>query len=238
MIVSFTDYEVTPRYDGTSWKQARIGESSQETGPWTTIDTINLLPDPNPADPAPKSFTTDNATMTEGWYLVTFLDDAGNQLVTDPVFNGIASSYEIMASLDDINAYLDGTVVEADAQNTKLIQVSVARVIKAQLSQVVDATTMATWTTPEATPDTIREVAGRLIAAQLYYNETAKSSVVMPPDHYSQILYNQAMELLNEIAAGSVIIPDVPVTPLEAMSSLDFFPVDDTNRAFSMGMNL
>lgn len=240
MIVSFTDYEVTPRYDGTAWTKIQISESAAKTGPWTTIDTINILPtDPDPAHPEPRSFTTEHATLDEGWYLVTFLDAQNNQLVTDPIFNTPTDELEIMASLNDINANLDGEVVEATASNTDLIQISVARVIRGFLAQIVDPTIMVTWTTPETTPDIIREVAGKMIAAQLYYNETAKSTTTVAPTHYAQILYNQAMELLNQIVQGEVVIGGIPTTPLESVElGLDYFPIDDTDRAFSMGLKL
>jgi hypothetical protein len=240
MIVSFTDYEVTPRFDGTAWTRIQIGEAATEAGPFTTIDTINIVPlDPDPAHPEPRSFTTEHATLAAGWYLVTFLDALNNQLVTDPIYNTPAEQLEIMASLNDINANLDGEVVEATASNTDLIQISVARVIRGYLAQIVDPVIMATWVSPEATPEIIREVAGKMIAAQLYYNETAKSSTTVAPTHYAQVLYNQAMELLNQIVQGEVVIGGIPTTPLESVElGLDYFPIDDTDRAFSMGLKL
>lgn len=236
-VVSFTDFEVTPRYDDIPWSQRRIAESATKDGPWTIIDTQAIDPvDPNPADPAPQSFSTENATLDQGWYRVTFLDTDGNQLVTDPVYNN--QSVEIMASLDDINANLDGSIVSADSNNTALIQVSVARVVRGYLSRVVSAATMAAWTTPENTPDIVREAAAKLIAAQLYFNEMSKTSTVIEPTHYAQKLYDEAMALLNQIIEGDIIIPDIVVTPIESLTDLDYFPVDDTDRAFSMGMNL
>src|SRR5215471_921844 len=235
-VVSFNNYEVSPRFDGTKWTKARINESAANTGPWTVIDTVDIDPGPDPAHPLDVSFTTDNATLTEGWYLVEFMDAANNVLETDPVLNATPESYEILAELNDINAHLDGTVVEADAQNTALIQVSVNRIVKAYLSRVVDYATMATWTTPETTPDTVREAASFLIASQLYYDQTAKSSTVIEPTHYAQWLYDHGIALLTGIVEGTIELPDtVPVTPLESLSTLDYFPVDDTDRAFTMG---
>lgn len=240
-VVSFEDYEVTPRFDGTAWAKIQIAESATEAGPWTVIDTLTIDPvDPDPAHPEPRSFTTEKATLAAGWYLVTFIDDQLNQLVTDPVFNTPTEMLEIMASLNDVNANLDGEVVEATASNTDLIQISVARVIRGYLTQVVDPTIMVTWTSPEATPEIIREVAGKMIAAQLYYNETAKSTTNVTPTHYAQILYNQAIALLNMIVQGEVSIGgEVPTTPLEVLElGLDYFPIDDTDRAFTMGQKL
>lgn len=238
MIVSFEDYEVAPRFDGTAWTQAQISESASKLGPWTVIDTISLPPEPDPANPQPVSFTTENATLDEGWYLVKFLDVQTNELITDPVFNAAPAAYEILATLSDVNAHLDGKVVEADADNSSLVQVSVARTVKAYLSGVIDAATMATWTNPDSTPDAIREVASLLIASQVYFSETAKSSTVVEARHYAQILYDRAIALLDKIIAGLTVLPGTPVTPLDAMTDLDYFPVDDTDRAFTLGMQL
>jgi len=239
-IVSFSDYEVTPRYDGTPWTQIKIYESASESGPWALIDTQDITPtDPDPSHPQDRSFTTEHATLDAGWYSVEFIDAAGNVLETDPVFNAPPSQYEILASLDDINGHLDGTVVEADAQNTSLIQVNINRVIKAYLSRVVPSTTMVNWTSPETTPDSVREAASFLIASQLYFEQTAKSSTLIEQRHYAQWLWDQGMALLNGIIDGSVILPpDAGVTPIESLTELDYFPIDATDRAFTLGMNL
>ena len=239
-VVSFNNYEVAPRFDSEKWTQARINESATNTGPWTVIDTVGIDPGPDPSHPQDVSFTTDNATLDEGWYLVEFLDAQGNVLETDPVFNAPASQYEILATLDDINAHLDGTVVEADAQNTSLIQVSVNRIVKAYLSSVIDLAVMATWNSPENTPSAVREAASFLIASQLYFDQTAKSSTIIEQRHYSQWLYDQGMAILNGIISGTILLDDseAPVTPVDSLTELDFFPVDATDRAFTMGMEL
>jgi hypothetical protein len=241
MVVSFNDYEVTARYDGTSWTQARISESDAETGPWTVIDTINLPHEPDPANPSDKSFTTNNATLTSGWYLVEFLDAQSNILTTEPVYNAPGSSYEILATLDDVNANLDGHVVEADAENSKLIQVSVARVIKAYLSGAVPATTTVVWVSPETTPDIIRSIAGMLIAAQVYYNEISKASTNVETTSYAQVLYNRAIGLLDKIISGEIASlggSEAPPPSIYTLTTDDFFPVDSTDRAFTLSMEL
>lgn len=238
MIISFDDYEVTPRYDDTPWTKIRILEGEAKDGPWTTIDEFDIVPlDPDPSSPSPKSFTTDQATLQSGWYLVQFFDEANNQLDTEPVFN--PQTIEILASTGDVNANLDGKVIEATSQNSNLIQVSVARVVKAYLSKVVDAETMATWVSPDTTPEIIREVAGKMIAAQVYFNHIIKTSALIDDVHYTQRLYTQAMDILNKIIAGEIDIGQgTPVVPVGSMTMLDFYPVDDTDRAFTLGMEL
>jgi hypothetical protein len=241
ILVSFYDYVPPNRYDGIPFTHVLIDEADNELGPFTHIDDITLdHPDPDPSNPEPRNFSTENATLNPGvgWYRISWKSDDGVVVQTDPLFNAKSGTYELLASLDDINAQLDGDIIQATPNNTRLIQVSVARVVRAYLSRVIDAPTLASWTSPDSTPETIREVAGKMIAAQLYSNETARSSTLMPPTHAAQIMYNQAMEILNQIIEGDIDIPNVVLTPIEGLSDLDYFPVDATDRAFTMGMNL
>jgi len=244
MIVSFKDYELVPRYDDQPWTKVRIQESNSETGPWTQIDEQDIVPLAlDPGDPEPIFFTTDNATLNVGvgWYRVDLVDATGNVVQTDPVFN--AAPIEIMCTLDDVNAHLDGEVIEADADNTDLIQVSVARIIRGYLSSVVDQTTLMSWSTPDVTPDIIREIASMLIAAQLYFAQSARTSLLIEDTNFAQRLYDQAIALLQRIVTGEIIIGTgggggTVEDPVAALTDSDYFPVDATDRAFTVGMEL
>lgn len=87
-VVTLVDYTPLPRYDGKPWTSVVIEEAESETGPWTEIDMLTLTPvDADPSQPNSRNFTTHNAMLDEGWYTVTFLDEAGGQLPTDPVHN-------------------------------------------------------------------------------------------------------------------------------------------------------
>jgi hypothetical protein len=142
----------------------------------------------------------------------------------------------ILASISDINVYLEERVIQADEVNTEFLQISVARIVRGYLSPVVPSSTMALWVTPDVTPDTIREIAGMLIASQLFFDKATASTIDIDERHYAQILYDRALVLLDKVLSGEIILDgDVPVTPVEVMSTLDFFPVDDTDRAFTMG---
>src|SRR3954466_11164853 len=73
--VSFVGYTPPARFDATPWTDARIEEAATETGTYTLIDTLSLgTPDPEPANPAPGSFTTDNGTAAHQWFRVVFVD--------------------------------------------------------------------------------------------------------------------------------------------------------------------
>jgi hypothetical protein len=79
IVVSFDSYLPPPRYDGIPWFDARIEEAPAEAGPWTQIDDVLLTPpDPDPANPIARSFTTENATAEQLWYRVIFADENGD----------------------------------------------------------------------------------------------------------------------------------------------------------------
>lgn len=238
MIVSFKDFELEPRYDGTQWTSIRINEANAETGPWTLIDTQALTPVTDPSDPQPISFTTDNANLQPGtgWYKIQLVDAGLNIREYEPIFN--PATTEILASLDDVNGNLDGEVIEATADNSNLIQISVARVVRGYLSPIVDTTTLMSWQSPETTPNIIREIAAKLIAAQVYFTLAARQSLDMSNDNFAQRLYDQAMAMLQGVISGTIIIDGVVETPIMEFGDTDYFPVDDTDRAFTVGMIL
>ncbi len=92
-VISFENYQPTPRYDAIPWTEALIQEATAADAldaDWTTIDTITLDPvDADPTDPASRDFTTENASDTAGlWYRIIFSDADGDQLLpTVPVQN-------------------------------------------------------------------------------------------------------------------------------------------------------
>jgi hypothetical protein len=107
-VVTFTDYMPPPRADGQPWTQILIFEAPAPGGTWTQIDSIAIssLPggiDADPANPNSRTFTTDNATMQNGWYQVVFEDAAGHQMMFGPVQN---VSYPWVPSLEQIGALL------------------------------------------------------------------------------------------------------------------------------------
>jgi hypothetical protein len=149
---------------------------------------------------------------------------------------------EILASLDDINAELPSDnpsfFVVADDDNTDLLQISVARVVKGYLSGVIDNVTLVEWQSPEATPETINVIAAKLIASQLYFNYVAKTSVDISPDSFAQKRYDEAIAMLNGIISGTIILPDTEAPATGGITDQDYFPIDATGRAFTMGMEL
>lgn len=145
---------------------------------------------------------------------------------------------EILASLDDIQAHLPDRIAIADSDDTQLIQISVARIVRGYLARVIANGTLVSWVDPATTPELIREIAGRLIAAQLFFNKTAESSTNIEERSFAQLKYNEAIAMLDGIIAGELVLDGVVIGDTSSISDLDFFPIDDTDRAFTLGMEL
>lgn len=145
---------------------------------------------------------------------------------------------EILASIDDINANLpadtDMPVVVADDNNTELIQISVARIVRGYMSRIVDNSVLLSWSTPESTPGIITEIAAKLIASQLYYNRTSQASPIMDDHNYAQHLYDQAIALMQQVITGDILIEGISTNAAE-LSDLDYWPNSSTDRAFTRG---
>ena len=76
------------RADGLPWTHARMEEASAATGTWTAIETFELELDEDPSAPSPREFTSEEATLTEGWYRIVWLDEDGDQALEQPEFLG------------------------------------------------------------------------------------------------------------------------------------------------------
>lgn len=91
------------REDGLPWTLIRIEEGATDDGPWTLIDTLNMTPlDSDPSQPMARSFTTTLATLTEGWYRVSFRDAAAHIAYSIPIHNVSPNAAPWTPSLSDI----------------------------------------------------------------------------------------------------------------------------------------
>jgi hypothetical protein len=102
-VVTFENYFLTPRYDGEKWTQARIEESSSETGPWITLETQPIPDYPDPTNPPAQSFTTELALIENGWYRLVFLDATGDtEQPTTPLRRAIDGQQPIMCTVAEV----------------------------------------------------------------------------------------------------------------------------------------
>ena len=118
-VVSFIDYQPSPRYDSLPWTEVKIEEGTASIGPWVLIDTIALSPlDADPENPAYRDFTTNEASDdADLWYRLTFYDAAGDfAQPTTPVQNTeedrpIYASVSELAQLLKVSAATRGTAL-------------------------------------------------------------------------------------------------------------------------------
>lgn len=141
---------------------------------------------------------------------------------------------ELLADVKDIQTFLGEDKLQVTDGNSDTQQVEAQRLIISQLSGVFTPTILVSWTSPTTTPGIIRSIAGRLVAAYLYrnrYYEEGDGDV-----RYAQMLYNEAIAMLAEIRAGTLVVVDVDDNPISVsgleMSSDDFWPNDTTPGPF------
>lgn len=106
-VITFVDYVPLARHDGKPWTKANIYEAVVETGPWDLIETIPLVPiDPYPNNPMIRSFTTELATLTQGWYMLEFEDATGDKSPTDPIHDVPNPAETYLPMVSDVGALL------------------------------------------------------------------------------------------------------------------------------------
>lgn len=106
-VVSFVDYVPLARHDGKPWTKANIFESVMDTGPWDLIETVVLNPiDFDASNPMVRSFTTELATIPQGWYKVQFEDATGDTSDTDPIHDVPSQAETFNPTVSDVGALL------------------------------------------------------------------------------------------------------------------------------------
>jgi hypothetical protein len=147
---------------------------------------------------------------------------------------------EILASLADINTHLPDDKIRMDDADDDALQIDAQRLIRASLTGVFTPATIYSWTTPDDTPELIRGIAGRFIAAKWYAERYAED--IPDASSYAQALYNEALSMIQEIRAGTIVVTDDLGQPIQSFgasaSDASFWPNDSTSPApfFSMGM--
>jgi len=146
--------------------------------------------------------------------------------------------------LDANNKYLNDSVVSFTSNNDFAPELeSAERTIRAYLSGRVLPVTVATWVTPAATPEFIREIAAKLAAA-LRYRRLHAVDVPQEISAYAQQLYDEAIATLTDINNGTLDLVGLGVTDLDSAGMLTpdhFWPNDDAigtpdDQKFAMGM--
>lgn len=113
MVVSFSDFTPPRRYDNLPWTNVLIEEAAASTGPWTAIATQAIAPlDADPSEPRPRNFTTEAATLEQGWYRVVFIDANGDRsLPSDAIQHLPSVASDVRPTMGDVALLLRARTV-------------------------------------------------------------------------------------------------------------------------------
>jgi len=146
-----------------------------------------------------------------------------------------------LARLEDVNKFLDESKVIVTDADEDFDQDSAERIIRSYLAGHVLASEIASWRSPSYTPEIIRDIAGRLVAAFRYRKLYSEDVNEISP--YAQQLYDEAIGMLRQIVDGTLSIislTDDEVVDIEEGSSFSrsmFYPNDDADGPkFGMGL--
>jgi hypothetical protein len=130
----------------------------------------------------------------------------------------------LFATLDDINVHLPADKARMQDAQDKYFQIDAYRLIRARLAGIFDPTILASWVDPASTPEIIREISGKIIAAKFYAELVAEDE----PDGslYAQTLYNEALAALQDIRNGTLTVLGLDGIEVANLGSVDasFYP--------------
>lgn len=140
------------------------------------------------------------------------------------------------ADLTDVNTHLPEDKIPMDSSEIDPFALDAERIIRGYVGGVIPYATYNAWADPSHTPELIRAIAGRLIAAAFYAERYSEDDPNIPA--YAQNLYNQAIAYLMAIKAGTQIVIETDGTTLDVnsseLSNADFRPNDlSTPPAFT-----
>jgi hypothetical protein len=126
--------------------------------------------------------------------------------------------------LTDINVHLPLDKVQITDGEDDNFQIDAQRLIRARLGSVFSLATLDGWSSPSLTPEIIREIAGKLIAAKYYAILVAEDEA--DGSKFAQDLYNEAISMINDIRNGVLTVIDVSGNELsnDSLTETSFWP--------------
>jgi len=231
-VVSFVDYQPLARYDGNPWTKALIYESVSADGPWVLIETKTFAdPDADPTNPKVRNFTTELATLVEGWYYVEFEDATGDKSPTEPIHNVQDPAAGFLPLVSDVGAILRARTKDSNGNELGTFTTTTRPTFNQVQILISDAardvTGLVDYDIPEESYPQARSVIalGAALLVELSYFPEQVASNRSPYDQL-KALYDERLERLltavtreqaedatgDETSAGSVHYAFPPVT--------------------------
>lgn len=128
-----------------------------------------------------------------------------------------------LASLEEINHQLPDDKAQVAEANYAPFQLDAERIVRGTLAGVVPRATLALWVDPASTPELIRAIVARLVAAFAYRRLYSEDSLEDPT--FAQNKYNEAMSFLQQIVDGKMQFEELDTTVVQGhFGTGDFFP--------------
>ncbi len=133
-----------------------------------------------------------------------------------------------LASLEEINEQLPEDKAQVAEAKYDPFQLDAERIVRGTLAGVLPRATLATWLDPDSTPQLIRAIVARLVAAFAYRKLYSEDSLEDPT--FAQNKYNEAMSFLQQIVDGKMQFEEMDTAIVQGhFASGDFYP--DTRAA-------
>lgn len=117
-----------------------------------------------------------------------------------------------MAFVDDADVQIqlpyDKLKIEEIPDDLDEAKKDAERIVRGYLAGVYEPATLASWSTPDNTPELIRAITGRFAAALIYRLRYSEDALDDP--EFAQNKYNEAMDMLNKLIAGDMVLEEVP----------------------------
>lgn len=128
-----------------------------------------------------------------------------------------------LASLEEINDQLPEDKAQVVEAKYAPFQLDAERIVRGTLAGVIDRAVLATWVDPDHTPQLIRAIVARLVAAFAYRKLYSEDSLEDPT--FAQNKYNEAMSFLQKLVEGKMELEELDSTVVQGhFGRGDFYP--------------
>lgn len=136
------------------------------------------------------------------------------------------------ATIVDVNVHLPVDKLQIEDAEAEPLLIDAQRLVRARLTGVFDITVIDSWATPATTPELIREITGKLVAAKFYAKLVAEDEA--DGSKYAQDLYNEAIQMLTDIRLGNLTVIDPAGDPIsnDNLTETSFWPDATTQEPF------